>query len=90
MMDTKKIKMTYDAIIRVPPPFQVYMSANYYKATDTAQYFKQTQPITPSQIVLAVGYLQESMMEYGDDRKLIFVSPPAMIQNVSQELLVVP
>lgn len=43
MMDTKKIKITYDAIVTVSSTMSVYMSADFFKhstsGNDTSYYF---------------------------------------------------
>ena len=66
MMDTKKIKITYDAIVTVPSTMSVYTSADYFKhvttGNNTAYYFQQHQMIAPNQIAIAIGELKESVM----------------------------
>lgn len=36
LMDTKKVKLTYDAIVTVSSTMSVYMSADFYKHVETS------------------------------------------------------
>jgi len=72
MMDTKKIKINYDAIVTVPSDLSVYMSADFFKHSTsgnyTSYYFTQNDWITPNQIALVIGQLAESVMSYSPSK----------------------
>ena len=82
MMDTKQVKLTYDAIITVPSTMSVYMSADFFKHTNsgnmTSYYYEQTDEIHSNQIALVIGNLTESSTNITSDnsKSLKIISSP--------------
>ena len=95
LMDTKKVKLTYDAIVTVSSTMSVYMSADFYKHVETSSnnteyYFRQSEEITSNQIALVIGELKESVMNYSTSKQMKFVSSPDDNYKASQQMLIVP